>query len=247
MAISQQWAPPDGLNRPGPRPVRLTTRGKLFVVLGTIFLIAGVGFGLMMEGQVRRDAERERLLRERGANATGTVLSAWLSSDENRTPMVAYQFPANGTEWGGQSSLEKEIWRKTIVGGAIAIRYLPEDPRVNRPTAGAESPMQPWVPWLAGFLFMLPAVMFRWMIRREKRLLAEGSPVAGVVTRVARRKKLTVYYDFQLPTGEEMHGRSSVGAGFAPQTGERVCVLYDPDHPRRNAIYPLETVRLGEE
>jgi len=246
MSIPKRWEPPEGLNRSLPRPVRLSAQGKVFVVLGAIFLIAGIGFGLMMARQVRQDAEREQLLNEKGVEATGTVIRAWRSSDKSRTPMVSYHFPVNGMELGGQSSMQTEAWRGIQVGGALTIRYLPEDPRVNRPAQGAGGPMQAWVPWMAGLMFIFPAFLFRWMIRGETRLLAEGSPAAGVVTQVTRRKKLIVYYHFQLPTGEEMHGKSSVGGGLVPKTGEQVCVLYNPDNPRRNAVYPLETVRLGE-
>jgi len=246
MAIQSRWEPPEGLNRPVPRPVRLSVQGKVLSVLGVIFLIAGVVLGAILTRQVQQDADREQLLSQKGAEAKGTVIRAWRASDKSRTPMVSYHFPANGLELGGQSSMQTEAWRKIDVGGPIVIRYLPDNPRINHPAEGASSALPAWMPWLPTLSFLFPALVFRWMIRREKRLLAEGSPARGVVTQVTRRKKLIVYYDFKLPTGEEMHGKSSVGAGFGAQSGEQVCILYDPDNPRRNAVYPLETVKLGE-
>jgi hypothetical protein len=41
-----------------------------------------------------------------------------------------------------------------------------------------------------------------------------------------------------------MKGRSQIGRRSAVQPGAQACVLYLPDNPRRNALYPLELVKL---
>jgi hypothetical protein len=39
-----------------------------------------------------------------------------------------------------------------------------------------------------------------------------------------------------------VQGRAN--ASTPPAEGAPICVLYDPENPRRNAIYPLSLVRL---
>jgi len=247
MAIQSRWEPPTGLERPAPRPVRLSAQGKVLTFLSVVFLAAGAAFGVTITRQIRRDTEKAELLQAKGADAQGTVTNTWLSGGKSKTAMVAYRFTVDGRQVTGESSMERPAWVELNAGGTLPVRYLPGNPEVNRPAQGALAPMPGWLPWPTTLFFALPLFMFQWMIRRETRLLAEGTPVAGVVTQVYRRKKLIVCYDFKLPTGEAMRGKSAMGrVGAAPQPGEQVCILYNPDHPRRNAVYPLETVKLGD-
>jgi len=101
--------------------------------------------------------------------------------------------------------------------------------------------------WFIVGFFVWPIFLFRWMIRRQTRLLVEGTPVTGLVTQVVRMKRTSVVYQFHLPTGETMYGRSTVNQDATPEPGGQVCVLYNSDNPRRNAAYPLPMVRLAEE
>jgi hypothetical protein len=65
-----------------------------------------------------------------------------------------------------------------------------------------------------------------------------------VVTGVKRADKAVfVLYEFQLLSGTVMKGRSN-GGRRTPGVGSPVCVLYDRDNPRRNAVYPLCLVKL---
>jgi hypothetical protein len=74
------------------------------------------------------------------------------------------------------------------------------------------------------------------------RLLAEGRPVAGRMTGFRKSKGLVIRYDFDLPDGTTLKGRA--GVCKMPEEGKPLCVLYDKENPRRNALYPLPFVRL---
>ncbi len=87
------------------------------------------------------------------------------------------------------------------------------------------------------------AWLVAWSLQRQRRLLTEGRPAPGIVTRLSRTKGgMQVYYDFLLLSGSVAKG-SSGPVSKPPGIGQTVCVLYNPDNPRRNAIYPLCLVK----
>jgi len=51
-----------------------------------------------------------------------------------------------------------------------------------------------------------------------------------------------IHYEFRLLNGIVAKGKSS--ASKAPAGDAPLCVLYDPENPRRNARYPFSLVRL---
>jgi hypothetical protein len=194
---------------------------------------------------MQRDREREQSLREQGIDVAGIVTRTWMGgSSKSRVPMVSYRFTAGGREVRGESSLDRDLWMKIYEGNSLPIRYLPGRPEINRPVSGAPGPMVEWMVWSMVAPIVLPLFLFGWMIRRQSRLLAEGTPAAGVANQVLRMRGTVVVYQFQLLSGETMWGRSSVRRECAPEQGGLVCVLYDPENPGRNAMYPLALVRL---
>ncbi|MBL8173319.1 MAG: hypothetical protein JNK48_01530, partial [Bryobacterales bacterium] len=77
-----------------------------------------------------------------------------------------------------------------------------------------------------------------------KYLLAEGRIAPGVITGVkeAHGHKHAYRYEFPLLSGGVGQGKMypTHNAHFV---GEKVCVVYLPDNPDRNALYPLSMVR----
>ena len=81
------------------------------------------------------------------------------------------------------------------------------------------------------------------LLRKQMQLLTEGRPAPGIVTRHRRTKDGTIIrYEFALLNGATAKGRGQTRR--PPPIGSRICVLYDPENPRRNAPYPLYLVRL---
>jgi hypothetical protein len=52
-----------------------------------------------------------------------------------------------------------------------------------------------------------------------------------------------LYYDFPLPYGGLCRGKDFSGQPAAEESN--VTVLYDPNKPLRNGLYPMDTVRLA--
>ena len=94
-------------------------------------------------------------------------------------------------------------------------------------------------------LFFGIAILFGVMIMRQSRLLSEGRPAPGVVVKTKRSDEtVVVTYEFRVLSGAVRKGHSNSSGKKVPAEGSVVCVIYDPENPRRNAIYPLCLVHL---
>ena len=95
-----------------------------------------------------------------------------------------------------------------------------------------------WFPYLLAAMLAVPAFLLPIPVRRQARLLAEGRPAPGRVTGFKKTDKaIRVQYEFRLLNGALAKGK--VNRSKAPVEGAPLCVLYDPENPRRNALYPL--------
>jgi len=89
--------------------------------------------------------------------------------------------------------------------------------------------------------------------RSSLRLLARGQVTCGVLTHVfaplagvplegkygrARSAGAVVYFAFLDQDRNVLHARGNLPAGAEP--GQAVTVVYDPSHPKRNTLYPLD-------
>ena len=86
-------------------------------------------------------------------------------------------------------------------------------------------------------------------VRREWQLVANGRPAPAVVTRLRRRRtqhgaQNIVHYEFPLIGGGACQGHYNIARKSMPE-GSVICVLYDPDNPRRSAPYPMCLVKLA--
>ena len=81
---------------------------------------------------------------------------------------------------------------------------------------------------------------------KQRRLLSEGRAAMGVVTGhwSGSHGHKVVVYEFRLPGGELIKGRA---ASLKKPVGTLLNIIYDPDRPRRSAIYPLQLVRVDTE
>ncbi len=240
------WRPPAELDRPVPRPIRLTRAGILLYVLSALLLAGGFLVAAWLSGVVRAErAEAHRLAVEgRWADAAVTRLSR--SGEDEGDYLVDYRFAANGRDHSGQVSVDGGRWKRLHVLSALLVRYLPSDPAHHYVTEFPPGVTPGWLPLLAGGAIAGAGVLLPLQVRRQRRLLRDGSPALATVTRVRpRRQRNIVHYRFDLPGGGCCEGRSTMG-GKAMSNDDAICVLYDPHHPRRNAVYPLSEVRVAE-
>jgi hypothetical protein len=172
------------------------------------------------------------------------VTRVWRESDKEGTHMVSYRFLADGREIIGRSQLYRIRWSSLSAGDSLPIRYLPTNPTVNHPVQPTPGPAPDWLPWMMAGIFFWPPFLFWAMIRRQARLLAEGRAAPATITQIRRAKQLVAYYEFPLLNGQVMKGRSQVSRRGKFEPGATACVLYLPDNPKRNALYPMDLVKL---
>jgi hypothetical protein len=85
-------------------------------------------------------------------------------------------------------------------------------------------------------------------ILRQRRLLSEGRLTLGQVLKVNRTgrgsgaQNWSVRYEFKTLSGTTIRGKGLL-RGNPPDPGAMVRILYDPDDPGRNGLYPLSLVR----
>ncbi|MBZ5728724.1 MAG: DUF3592 domain-containing protein [Acidobacteriia bacterium] len=245
MFRPSDWTPPDGLGYTRARPVRLTAAGIALAVVGVALLLGAIGAAVGLGTLAGRQARVHRLLGEQGETADAVIARVWRSSGKDTTHWVAYRFAFQDREYEGRSKVPLRIWRDLTVGGRLPVRFVPSDPAQSHPAGWPDTPLPLWFPFVLAAVLALasavPALALRW----QARLLADGRAAPGVVTAHRRVKEGTaIRYEFTLPSGGTEKGRGGPRQ-HPPPLGGAVCVLYDPERPRRNAPYPLSLVKLA--
>jgi len=240
---ADQWTPPDSLGYSSLRAVRLTTSGKALLVLAVAFVVGAVVLGFFLGSKVQRGAAERTLLRNQGIAADAVVTRVWRGGGEDKEHRVTYDFEYGGQTYSRSVRTPVSIWRTLAPGGALRVRFVPSRPGINHPVAWPQNGLPPWFPYLLAAMVAVPAFLLPIPVRREARLLAEGRPAPGYVTGFKKADKaIRVQYEFRLLNGALVKGK--VNRSKPPVVGAPLCVLYDPENPRRNALYPLSLVRL---
>lgn len=248
------WSVPQALQQAPPRSVRLTWIGILYSVLS----LASFAFGGWLTArlcipELHRQAAHESLARRldaEGRETEATVTGLVSGMAMNR---VFYSYIVDGRSYKGGANLASEHWQALQVGATLAIRYLPSDPAQTSPVSDPPNSRNNWpliLPLLGiflGFPLLFGALFFSF-VWPQRRLLAGGDAARGVVTRCrsGSRRRMSgyfLYYEFPLPDGSQCRGRDFSGQPAAE--GSTVTVLYDSRKPLRNALYPMETVKLA--
>jgi hypothetical protein len=239
----ESWTPPDGLGYSSLRPVRLTGGGIALLVVAVAMLLGAVAAAIGLGTTARRQAKDHRLLQEQGVNTDAQITRLWRSGDKNQQHLVSYRFTVQEREYVARKGVPSRIWQKLTVGSSLPVRFLPSDPKVNHPTEWNDTPMPNWLPYLLSGALVVIAFGVTIPLRIQMRLLTEGRPAPGIVTGHRRTKDATILrYEFQLLNGATAKGRGQ--SRRPPAIGAPICVLYDPENPRRNAPYPLTLVKL---
>ena len=242
--LRRTWTPPPGLSYGTPRQVRLTGSGIAMVVITAVMLAGALAVAIGLDYVARRQAEERRLLELYGADTYGVVTKLWRGSDKNRQRWVAYQFTVQGRIYQRSAKVSAQRWRELETGAQLPVRFLSTDPALSYPSGSEPKPGPPWLPCLVGLSMAAFSWVPMWQVRRQRQLLTEGRPAPGMVTRLRRMKGgMKVYYDFALLSGSTGKG-SSGPMNKPPGLGQTVCVVYLPDNPRRNAVYPLTFVKV---
>ena len=242
------WTPPEGLNRSRPRAAVLTASGIMLYVLAALMLVGGLTGAVLFARESRRQQAVARRMVAEARETDGSVIRLWRSGEHSDEYRVAYRFAVDDRDRTGHATIRSGHWRSLSVGSSIAVRYLPSNPSHNYPSADPPSPRPAWLPFAIGAAGVMAGLLLPLQVRRQRRLLEDGRPAPAVVTRMRRwhtqhGTQNMVYYQFALPDGGICKGRSNVHGRPMPADSV-ICILYDPDNPRRSALYPLCSVKL---
>jgi hypothetical protein len=164
--------------KPPPPPAKekaAKPRGKhgwlLGAAIGTVFFLAGCG--VLIEGIADMLAERRYAAQGRlvDARIVDKDMARAERSGRRSTEYVArYRFEtANGGAADGRAMLEPAAWEAAKAGDRIRVRYLPDEPQMNRP-AGEGGFLVPVIFILIGVVFVPLGALIAWgswLVRHE--------------------------------------------------------------------------------
>jgi hypothetical protein len=246
--LRRAFVPPHELSGSLPRDVQLTAGGRaLYAVAMTLFVVAlAVGIGL--HRAAIRQAENQQTFARDSVSANAQVTRLWRGSDDSKQPWVAYRFEASGRPYIGRAKVRLSRWRTLQTGSPLDVRYLPADPSQNV-VIGAEPGVLPaWLPFLLAAAAGTGGVLCLVGLNRQRALLTDGRPAPALVTAVVKHQtshgasRRSIRYTFPLLSGAIATGKSEAPRK-APAVGSVICVVYDPDRPRRSQPYPFALVR----
>ena len=230
---------PSELIGPVPRKVRLSDGDAPYLVLIVLLFFVGGGLWLGWKGYDDVQQFKHRaLLRSSGRVVIGEVTGF---SFGRYTPMsVVYRFAVNGDGYSGKA-LEPEkpgLGTSFDKGDKIPVRFLPSDPSINHPDAWEWSAnIGRWFVGFQIFFWSLGAWALLFLLR-DRRLARNGSVATAVVTECRPDdRRFRVEYRFRTADGVEMKGHSDSPDEYG--VGATIWVLYLPQRPQRNNMYPL--------
>lgn len=242
IEIRQHWKPPEELARSIPRLVRLTGAGKALLVLAAVLFAGALCGGIVLEMVRAREADEQHFLRDEGTDTDAVVTRVWRGRGDDKPPWVAYRFTSGAGSHEGELKAPLRIWRTLQAGSTLRVRYLPSNPNLNHPVEWRQQVMPVAIPYVVGAVPSLFACLLIFTIRRQRRLVEEGRPAPALVTKLTKTKDgQTIHYEFSLLSGALTNGKGGPSK-HPPALDSTICVLYDPDDPRRAAPYPLSLV-----
>ena len=228
-----------------PRRVRLnsTNASPLLVAVLLLMGLGGAALGYDCYFDVKEVGQRTAL-RQAGRDTVGKV-SATHAGHGPAT--VSYSFKVNDGYYSGRA--EMPDYRLVLhESDPIAVRYLPTDPGVNHPADWEWSGLEVMdlIPQAFVLFFTLMGIVLLVPLFRDRELAREGRRTEGIVIDCSAVKtEFRVEYKFRTGDGVPMTGRTSAPVEYG--SGARIWVLYLPQRPRRNSLYPLRYFEVADE
>jgi hypothetical protein len=170
---------------------------------------------------------------------------------KRRSCYVTYSFNVGGNAYGRTEGVSSSIYNAAQIGKAVEVLYLPDDPNICRV---GEPIWQTGIMPLLAVGLLASAASFACAvagirdIRRKVRLIAEGTPVLGIIDAVEvgyQKKRAFVrrlVYSYLATDGvqpEVHHAALSSNVPYAPgevAVGETIVVVLDPHERSRHEI-----------
>lgn len=240
----EEQSSPSELRGPLPRRAQMnSTNASAMVVVVVLCLgVGGIMFGSTCHDILAQIRQRTAL-RQEGRDTVGKVTATHAG---HGPPTVTYAFEANGLNYSGKAELtnDRPIFHES---DQIAVRYLPMDPTVNHPADWEWSGLEimDLIPEVFVLFLTSVGVVALVALFRDRKLARRGRPAKGVVVDCSPSKSdFRVEYEFRTQDGLAVTGHSSSPDEYG--TGARVWILYCPQKPQRNSMYPLRYFEIVE-
>ena len=242
--LRRSWTPPPELAGSGPREVRLKTAGKALAVVAAALFVGAIAADLGLSRLAQRQAAEREALRSTSIETRAVVTRHWHTGGNGDEARIAYTFEYEGQTYHGSSAAPQRIWRGLDVGSPITVRLVPGRPELNHPSEWDPGVVPPWLGAAIAAWLALMGVLLVFIIRRETGLLRDGRAAPARITGHRRVKDgHAVKYEFALPEGGVRKGSGTVHR-LPPAVGSTACVVYDPENPKRNRLYPMRLARV---
>lgn len=247
---------PSELTGPLPRKLRATGSGIYFALASLTFLAIAVAGALWGAMNAMQKTQYRAALRRDSSVTSGEITRMRKGKNFD---VVYYTFTVNEASFIGKAEVPWQLRGSLRGSNQLPIRYLPANPDVNHPAAWEWSLLY-WLPlstdvihmpdfspelqwFFAPLIFGPVGIVFLMALQSERRLLTEGAPAVGSVTKCSRgaRGSYSLEYEFRTDDGSVTKGRS---AGDRKEIGAGLCVLYLPQDPQRNRLYPSSNFRV---
>jgi hypothetical protein len=231
---------PSELAGPLPRRVTLNFDGDARYLL-IIVLLFFVGGGIWLVWKGYNDVlqfQHRTVLRSDGRDVIGEVTG--FSFGRERPTTVNYRFTVHGVTYSGSADEARTPGPGTSLNKSdkILVRFLPSNPAINHPKAWEWSAFIGLEYIAFQVFFMAMGGLALAVLWRDRKLAREGRVAEGVVTNCTRKNgSFRVEYEFRTEDGVPVKGNSDCVDEYGASA--RIWILYLPQRPRRNHIYPL--------
>jgi hypothetical protein len=238
---------PAELSAQPPRNVRMTGTGWTNVIAIMVFLGLAVAWAFHVYGKSMPILRVRSALRTGASEAAGQITREWASGRKgNSAHHISYAFQVGGNIYNGDSTVPYAIWKQLKNDSDVKIGYLPTDPAINHPVDWEESTWSIWSPLMVALPPALGGFALFMMLLSQRRLLVEGLSAQARITEFKKgnRGGFIMKYEFRTETGDLV--ASGCSGVETQEIGSTVRVLYLPNRPHRNQIYPIETFRVDQ-
>lgn len=128
------------------------------------------------------------------------------------------------------------------------VAHEAEARRANVVASALPGALPPWLPVFVVASIGSAGLLCLLLLNSQRRLLMDGRPAPAVVTAHVKLQSphggahRSIRYAFPLLSGAMETGKSDA-TRKAPEVGSVICVIYDPDRPKRSMPYPFPLVR----
>lgn len=244
-ALQKDWRVPAELTGSIPRPVKLTASATGLSVFLAVLVVAAMAFVVFsVWPRVERQKLRDDLLSRESVPAVGMVTRIWTTQQKNSLRYhVAYTYSVLKKIYDAEADVSRQAYTFLKVRHSVGLRYAASRPDLSMLDGEIVTPAWPFL-----FVFIpviVSGIVLAFVALKQKKLLETGQPAGAIVTSSMPTKGgRSVSYQFLDSDGNTVSGNVKMKTRIAPNVGKTVTVVYDPDNPKHNTIYPAQYVRI---